>query len=300
MPIQKLWRQLQRDYRRGWRATQHHYLTLPRIVEWRFPYWALEPHPVSVHVLTGGTDWLLAAWALATWFWRTKQNWNVFIHDDGTLPEEADAHLHEMFSPLTIVRCEEAEARVLPTLQSMPLIRRFRASHPVGRKVFDTAEFAAGPRYILLDSDVLFFRRPEEILNWADIPNDECWFMQDADEHSVVTLDTAREAFGVNLWPWVDTGICLMQKAALDLAFCEKVLAGLPQGNPLPAAQSLLALCASRHNSGGLLSARYEVAGRPDNHTDAVARHYPGAARDLFYGRGLHRIREDFLRRETL
>jgi hypothetical protein len=295
MFLQKIWWRIQRDYKRGWQATYHNYSTLPRIVDWRFPYWALEPHPVSVHVQTCGEDWLLAAWALATWFWRTKRNWNVFIHDDGTLPDEAGMQLREIFPNVTIVRCEEADEKVLPALQDMPLARRFRASHPVGRKVFDAAEFASGPRYILLDSDVLFFRRPEEILNWTDNPNDECWFIQGTDEHSLVTLEVARDLFGVNLWPWVNTGICLMQKAALDTAFCERVLERLPQTNPPSVARTLFTLCASRHDRGGLLSPRYEVAGAARGASDVVARHYPGALRDLFYGRGLRRLRADFV-----
>jgi hypothetical protein len=298
MSLEKICWQIQRDYKRGWRATYHHYFTLPRIVEWRFPYWALEPHPVSIHVLTGHDDWLLATWALATWFQRTKQNWNIFLHDDGTLPEDLDAHLHPIFPNVTIVRCEEADAKVSPLLEKAPAVRRFRASHPIGRKVFDTAQFATGPRYILLDSDVLFFRRPEEILNWTDNPSDECWFMQDTDERSLVSLEQARESFDVNLWPWVDTGICLMQKAALDISLCERVLGSLPLSNPFLTAQTLLAICASRHNRGGLLSPRYEVAKKQAGISDVVARHYPGAARDIFYGRGLRRLRHEVFRRD--
>jgi hypothetical protein len=298
MSPEKIWWQIQRDFKRGWRATYHHYFTLPRIVNWRFPYWALEPHPVSVHVLTGLDDWLLATWALATWFWRTKQNWNVFIHDDGTLPEDAHHHLPLIFPTVSLVSCEEADAKMLPLLQDLPHCRRFRVSHPVGRKIFDAPQFATSPRYILLDSDVLFFRRPEEILSWTGSPNDECWFVQDAGENALLSLDQARESFGVNLWPWVDTSICLMQKSVLDMTYCEQALPAIPQGDSLRSAQTLLALCASRHDRGGLLSPRYEVAGKPNNSANVVARHYPGAARDHFYGRGLRRLRHEIFKND--
>ena len=85
----RLWWLLRRDLRRGWRASRHHYKTLPRIREWQRPFWTEHRQAIPVHVLTGKNDWQLAAWMLASWFHFSERAWPVVIHDDGTLPKEA-------------------------------------------------------------------------------------------------------------------------------------------------------------------------------------------------------------------
>jgi hypothetical protein len=96
----------------------------------------------------------------------------------------------------------------------------------------------------------------------------------------------------VKLWRKVNSGLCLLTKATIDLEFCERALGetSILKGHVWRIEQTLFALCASR-GKGGLLPPIYEVSLGKYAAPDAVARHYVGAVRDRFYGEGLKRLR---------
>jgi hypothetical protein len=154
-----------------------------------------------------------------------------------------------------------------------------------------------GDRFILLDSDVLFFRYPREIMDWLASDAEECWFNEDIEESALISADSAWADLGVPLWPRVNSGLGLLAKAALDLEFCDRALGqtSILQGHIWRVEQTLFALCASRHGKGGLLPKPYEVTLARDASSDVVARHYVGAVRDRFYAEGLRRLREVLL-----
>jgi hypothetical protein len=292
----RLWWLLRRNLKRGWSASYHDYRTLPRIAEWQWPFWGEAPHPVPVHLLTGANDWRLAAWMLASWFHFTEHGWNVVVHDDGTLPIDAGESLRELFHRVRVIPREQSDVEMTRVLTPFPFCLDYRRTHPLALKIFDMAHYEEHPRYIVLDSDVLFFRRPEEILAWADDPNrHECWFNQDVQEASNVSVGEAREELDVALWPRVNSGICLIDRAAIDLDFCDRALANTSvcRGHVWRIEQTLFALCGSRHGKGGLLPKSYEVSLGRHASRGVVARHYVGAVRDRFYGEGLKRLHEE-------
>ena len=120
----------------------------------------------------------------------------------------------------------------------------------------------------------------------------KCWFNEDVAESALISEAEARSELGVELWPRVNSGLCLMHRPALDLAFCEQALArtAILRGRVWRIEQTLFALCASRGGQGGLLPPKYEVSLGRGAAEGAVARHYVGAVRDRFYGEGLPRL----------
>jgi hypothetical protein len=288
----RLWWLLRRDLKRGWDATFHDYRTKPRIAEWSWPFWKETPQSVPVHVLTGANDWQLCAWMLASWFHFTEETWRICVHDDGTLPEEGRALFRKLFSHVRIISRDEADTRMDKVLAPYPFCHDYRNKHPLALKIFDCATYADADRFIVLDSDVLFFNYPREIMEWVSLNTQECWFNQDVSEGSLITPDNARADLGIKLWRKVNSGLCLVTKATIDLDFCERALGetSILKGHIWRIEQTLFALCASR-GKGGLLPPTYEVSLGKYAAPDAVARHYVGAVRDRFFGEGLKRLR---------
>lgn len=286
--------------KRGWSAAYHDYKTLPRIAEWSWPFFGEKPHRVSVHVLTGEKDWRLAAWMLASWFHFSEKGWPIVIHDDGTLTEEGRASLQAMFLDARIIMRAEADQAMDLKLKAFPFCEEYRKAHPLALKIFDMPHFAAGDKFIVLDSDLLFFGFPREIIEWADGDAKECWFNEDVGEASLITGGEARAELGVKMWSRVNSGLCLLWKAALDLDFCDRALAttSMSSGHIWRVEQTLFALCASRHGKGGLLPKRYEVSLGKSAARDVISRHYVGAVRDRFYGEGLKRLHQELLAAE--
>jgi len=293
----RLWRDLRRDLTRGFAAARHHYATLPRITEWSWPYWAERPNAVPVHVLTGQEDWLLAAWMLASWFHFTQQGWHVVVHDDGSLSDEAMRILSRMFPGARIIRRAEADSALERALLPYPYCLDYRRTEAVALKVFDAHFFAEGDRFIMIDSNVLFFQRPDELIDWTAAESHNCWFNEDVREMSLISEEEASSELGVTPWSRVNTGLCLLSKEAFDFDFCDRILArtSVGRGETRRIEQTLLALCAARRNKGGLLPRKYEVSLRKHASPDAVSRHYLAAVRNRFYGEGLKRLRGELL-----
>ena len=299
----RIWNTVRRDLKRGWSAAYHDYKTLPRIDSWQWPYWGENSHTIPVHIVTGEGEWRMAAWALASWFCATDQGWPVVVHDDGTLSTEASETLRELFGVnLIIVTRAEADPAMDVRLKAFPFCEEYRNAQTKALKVFDIAQFTGGDRCIVLEPDVLFFQKPIEILTWAGLEwagleTEPCWFCEDAVENATITAAEARDELGVKLWRRVDTGVCLLWKKALDLDFIDRALAqtSVLKGTPDRTASTLIALCASQHDVGGLLPKSYEVSLARNAASDAISRRYSGAARERFFAEGLKRLRETVL-----
>ena len=295
----RIWWHLRRDVKRGWDATYHDYNTLPQIEQWYWPFWGEEPAKIPVHVLTGTKDWQLAAWMLASFFHFTEMAWPIVIHDDGTLPEDARATLESLFQGARLIRRSEADAEMNRVLRAFPFCHDYRNAHPLALKIFDMPHFARGDRFLVIDSDVLFFNHPREIVDWANGPGTsrECWFNEDVQESSLITAGEAREELGVKLWNRVNSGLGAIYRPAIDFDFCDRALAttSILRGPIWRVEQTLFALCASRMGKGGLLPKNYEVSLKRRASPEAIARHYVGAVRDRFYGEGLKRLRQQLL-----
>lgn len=283
---------LRRDFRRGGEAALNYHRTLDRIAEWSWPFWHEPAQPVPVHVLTSGAEWREAAWMLASWLHFSEHTWPLVIHDDGTLPAEATTTFQRLFPHARLISRKEADSTAGIALKAFPFCAEYRDKHPSALKLFDLPHFAAADRLLIFDSDLLFLNHPRELLAVIHSSPDACAFTEAPIEHALLTARDAFDDVGVRPWKRVDSGLCLLPKAALDLDFCDQALAhtSILRGSVPRAERTLLALCAARHGKGELLPARYEVAPKTPLGEDTAARHYAGATRDRFYSEGLKHL----------
>lgn len=288
----RLWLLFRNDVERGWRAAWHDYFTTHRIRRWK-PRPDLPSMDVSVHVVTGENDYRYAAWMLASWSHFTERDWPVYIHDDGSLPPEAARFYEALLPRVTIIPRTQANKEVDAALAPFPLCIQCRNRHNLGLKLYDPRHYAPGERYILLDSDLIFYRRPDLLLDWADDPADgRFFFMEDVQDASALPHDEVREKLGFELLEKVNSGLCLLSKELMDLDFMEDCLrkTGLLQTTRWTFEQTLFALCASRHGKGGLLPPEYHLTLGTAAREDAVVRHYVGKVRQQIYSEGIRRL----------
>ena len=291
-PSVRRWSSLFRSPQRAARTARDHALALARIESWVCPFRVAAAGGISVHLVTSSRDWRLGAWMLASWIHFTERPWTVVIHDDGTLTDATAASLQNLFPAARIIRRKEADAALEPVLLAFPFCETLRSDDPSALKLIDTLHFAPAERFFVFDSDVLFFNYPRELVDWAEGATSGCWFTEAAEEQSLVSPAEARDEVGVTVWPRVDTGISLWQKAALDLDFMDTALAqtSLLRGSLEHAAQTLAMLCAARFRQGGLLPRHYEVSRVRAAADEVIGRHYPGTARERFFEDGLKRV----------
>ena len=296
----RLWWLIQRDLKRGFAASWHDRFVGPKIWRWRNPNASRPLEEVPLVVVLGREHLAMTAWMLASWTEATGRNWRILLHDDGTLPVDTAARFRAQGFEVNVTSRQAADERMLGALASQPRCHEYRARYPLGLKIFDVPTLHSASRFLLFDPDVLFFRFPDEILRWVDQTREEsCWFNEDAAEASNVSAIQARELLGLELWPRVNSGVCLLCREAISLDFCERVLTETSAlaGHFWRVEQTLFALCASRTQCGGLLPPAYEVSLGACMRSDAISRHYVGAVRNRFWSEGVRRLKRKLLRR---
>lgn len=127
--------------------------------------------PVGVHLLTGHRFWYQTAFCLWTLAHHAQRPLAPVLYDDGTLAA-ADREVLQRLFPTAVLRqsteMEEQMERRLP-VSRFPVLRERRAHYPNLRKLTDVHAGATGWK-LVLDSDLLFFRRPDLLLAWLDRP----------------------------------------------------------------------------------------------------------------------------------
>jgi hypothetical protein len=296
-PGRLLWL-IRRDLDRGLKAAWHDHVTRPRIWRWSNPHAQKPTENVPIHILCGRDQLDLCAWMLASWGSATGRNWQIVLHDDGSLPSDAETRLCQLGLSVKVIFRAEADNHMAGLLSDFPAAANYRQQHPLALKIFDVPMLTKSDRFLLIDSDLLFFDTPSEILNWVDQTDDDRWFFNaDVADASTITPDEAISLIGSGLWSRVNSGLCLLTKTGFNLDLCERALkeSSIFSGNVWRVEQTLFALCATAHGRGGLLPSRYEVSLEAMRQPSAVCRHYVGAVRDHFYSEGIRELKRVLL-----
>lgn len=244
----------------------------------------------SVHMLVSSKTWHAGILAAASFELHTGRQWPLFIHEDGSVSSTARATILRLLPGVRFVPRCEADARVSERLAAYPFATTHRANYNLFLKFADTAVFADRARFLVLDSDVIFFRRPNEILEWTDSRSPACLYNEDTKEKFCIPRSEIEAALGSSLLPRFNSGLVLMQKAAMDLALAEKFLAtfGARAHAPQFFEQTLYALMASTNAGGGAALPRsYNISWNYWSDRGSVCRHYVGDFKhDLLYIEG--------------
>lgn len=128
--------------------------------------------PVELHLLTGRRFWYQTAFCLWTLARQSGRPLAPIIYDDGSLTEEFQVPLARLFPNVRFVSRAETVARLdefLPAAR-YPVLRERWLNYPNIRKLTDPHVGRTGWK-LVLDSDLLFFHRPQFLLDWLDTPD---------------------------------------------------------------------------------------------------------------------------------
>jgi hypothetical protein len=245
--------------------------------------WPEDRSGVSVHMVVGHSMLSMGLLALRSWEFHTQRRWRLVIHEDGSFNSADRTDLKKHFPEAQLIERAAADEQVQAALRDFPSCRNHRANHNWFLKVFDTRHFAPGERYIILDSDIVFFRRPARVLEWVDNPSDQMWIMEDEREKYSHARADIEKAMDVRMVGRGNSGLDLMNKRGADLALADKFLAACSanarQYEFLE--QTIFSLWVSAWRNGGLLpSDEYEISWNNFRGSRAVCRHYIGPAKN--------------------
>ena len=147
-------------------------------------------------------------------------------------------------------------------------------------KLFDPIFNLDDGRFLLLDSDVLFFQRPFEILDMLKL-HDKC-----------IPFHFNVEASGA-----INSGLAVIDKSVLNLADIERALSSMNtrQRKSWFVEQNIYTEIAKGRYAA--LPPLYAVQPIDDDvHSNVISCHYIGGCRHAFYRQGINRLRrQEFL-----
>ncbi len=253
---------------------------------------------VEIHILTCNRDYLTAMWALKSFYHYSGVKYPLIIHLQGQTTSRMIARLRRHFPNAVLIRQTEADANAERWLLDRGYLRLLAARRTgiMMMKLIDFIITCRAAHLLAIDSDVIFFRRPHELLIATREPLGADLFMHDAASAYNISGAQALSELEINLAPRVNCGIMLLPRDEQRLARCEEYLAHpeVARMNGL-IEQTLHALCASEQGRVRYLPDSYYIspAGAKVELGALVCRHYAGPSRRLLTDEGIPRLIEE-------
>jgi hypothetical protein len=263
------------------------------VVRWRVlktpPVDGLTDNSCEIHALTCERDWVDLIWALKSLYSVSDVRFRLCIHDDGSLRPEGLAALRAHFPDARVIFRSDADERVGLMLRNHPRCGALRQSNTLSLKVFDFLSYLESDRLLLLDSDILFFRRPEVLLNRIkDQGYKRNTLNRDWGMGYNVEPDVVQKILDFPFQSHVNSGLGLIHRKSYELDDFERWLA-IPGmlSHPHRIEQTLVGLASSKFGHE-FLPKEYDVLAQRTR-TNEILKHYTGPIRHLMYLEGLDR-----------
>lgn len=190
---------------------------------------------------------------------HTKQKFLYHLVDDGSL----DINLAKEKLPgsiiITSAEIERNLKRALPELV-YPIIRQKRSVYPHLKKLTDIHTIQGSDRKLVLDSDMLFWREPVQLIEWLKKPSGNL-FMTDSNLSYGYTKDLMQQLCGAPIPDLLNVGIAGIQSDIIDWQSIEKWITILEaqEGGSYFLEQALTAMIAANSSFTLLPSNQYIV-----------------------------------------
>jgi hypothetical protein len=248
------------------------------------------PTTLTVHFLTGRLFWYQTAFCAYSLLRHSADPIRVVLIDDGSLGEAEVGPLRRVLPDVAVVSADEVRDRLdahLPAAQ-YPALRARRLVYPHLRKLTDVHAGQAGWR-VVLDSDMLFHRRPAALLDWLRAPTRPC-HMVDVENAYGYTPGLLRELAGGPVPDRVNVGVCGLRSDDIDWdrleAWCRATLDR--EGSHYLQEQALTALLLAGRDRVALDETEYVVRPSRDEsrRPRAALHHYVAEAKAWYFRYG--------------
>lgn len=256
--------------------------------------------PIGVHILGQDAHLIQALWTLKSFYHFADVCFPLTVHLQGTNTRQMLASLPDHFPDARLISQESADAIVEPWLQERGFQRllAMRRQFFLMMKLIDLHVFARTSLVLYLDTDVLFFRRPRELVDPpGKLSTAFHLFMRDDYPSYCISPQQAGADLEVDLIPFANTGIMRLVPAAIDLEACEQFMAHpMLSKQHWHLEQTLHALNASAQGRLRLLPETYAISTGLQANPYLVARHYASPIRPLLAEEGVaHLMTDGFL-----
>lgn len=179
-------------------------------------YECLNNSPLQVHFLTGIKYWYQTAFCAYSLGKQTEEGIQFVFHDDGTFNEKLIHQIKEQFPNSIIHSIEEINETLNEHLpkSKYPLLNEKRKTYPHIKKLTDVHCGSAGWK-LMLDSDMLFFKYPNEVIKWLNNPQ-EPFFLVDTINSYHYSFRIMQELTKKTIFEKLNVGIIGLKSDEID------------------------------------------------------------------------------------
>lgn len=246
---------------------------------------------VELHLLTGRRFWYQTAFCLHSFARQSGADLRAHIYDDGTFDDALRGRLKQLGAGLVFHSATEIRARLddLLPVGKFPVLRDRWRNYPNIRKLTEPHLGSTGWK-LVVDSDLLFFRRPGFLLDWCAAP-DRPLHAVDCKESYGYSRSLMEKLARAPIPPLVNVGLCGLRSESLDWveleAWCAELIAREKTSYYLE--QALVAMLVARTQPCAVAPAADYVT-KPDRTEGtaprAVMHHYVAESKRWYFRQG--------------
>lgn len=241
----------------------------------------------ELHFLLGRRFWYQAAFCAHSFCAASGRDVRPVLYSDGSLDAETVARFCRVFPQTRVESLAEIEERIERALprERYPALRERRDNYVNLRKLTDVHAGRDGWK-LVLDADMLFFRRPDFLVDWLAAPERPCQMIDNVESYGY-SRPLMEELTGAPLAERVNVGICGFDGGAIDWDRLEHWTARLieAEGTSYLLEQALVAMlvagreCAVAPEREYICKPERPAAANPE----AILHHYVADSKKIYF-----------------
>lgn len=250
---------------------------------------------LEIHTIACNNDFLYHLWSLKTFFYYSELRPKLVIYDDGTLTEYNRGIFLKDFPGCRIIQPSEYEQGMDKFFSSYQSSRKYAAikSFFCRLKLLSVPCYAESDNIILLDSDILFFNKPIEVIE--HLKNKRSFYLSDYQNEYSYPVDSLKEMFGVDVFPKINAGFTYLPKSAYlnNLNFINDYFEKISKVKSLNKInkheQTVQALLLSK-SKAVRLGPNYQISKQPQTDTTVCQHYCNDGSRPYIYTVGIKKL----------
>jgi hypothetical protein len=168
---------------------------------------------LDVHALTCKRDVLKTLWSIKTFYHYSGVKFNLFIHSDGSLRKHHVEIFSRHFKNVRIISKEEADRDVGAFLEEYEYSLKYRriGEFYCSLKLFDPLMYSTNENILYVDSDILFFRTPVDVISYVN--QGTPFFNSDMNDEYSYDVELLNSLFNIGIQRRFNAGLIYFNKA---------------------------------------------------------------------------------------
>lgn len=249
-------------------------------------------HGLPIYFLTGKKYLYQTLFCIQSLVKTTEEKFNFYLIDDGSFTKDDKEKINQLLPNCTVYYKETIDKQLSIKLpkEHFPYLHYKRKIYPHIKKLTDIHIFEENQWKLVLDSDMIFWKQPNEIINWLKNPLTPI-HMLDCEESYGYTRKIMRELSGNEIKPLVNVGAIGLSSSSIDWQKLENWCTILEkrEGTTYYLEQALSAMLIGDQHAVSL-DKTYYITNPKQINPKHILHHYVDTSKELYFKEAWEKI----------